>query len=58
MRYIITIIWSLLLGAALSYVLSSMAGDPFVIAEAGILAAIIAVFVFILGDGLIEKAEQ
>ncbi|MHA6251683.1 YjzD family protein [Oceanobacillus sp. CAU 1775] len=58
MRYIITIVWSLLLGAALSYVLASMAGDPFVLAEAGILAAIIAVFVFILGEGLLKEQKQ
>lgn len=29
MRFIMTIVWALLIGGALSYVLSSMNGDPF-----------------------------
>lgn len=46
MRYIMTLIWALLIGAALAYVLNSMAGDPFNVTQsvtfsAGIFIAIL-----------------
>lgn len=58
MKYIMTIVWSLLLSTVLAYVLTSMAGEPFILAEAGILAAIITVFVVILADGVIKGKQS
>lgn len=50
MRYIITIIWSLLISFAISYVLTSMAAEPMIVSEVLILAGIMAVIIFLLGD--------
>lgn len=58
MRYIMTIIWSLLISAAVTYVLTSMAGEPFVLAEAGILAVIFMVIVFIMGDVVLKEKND
>jgi len=58
MKYIMTIVWAILISATLSYVLANMAGDSFVLAEAGILAAILAVFIFILGDVVIKSEKE
>ncbi|WP_240490497.1 MULTISPECIES: DUF2929 family protein [Oceanobacillus] len=53
-----TIFWSFLIAAAVSYVLSSMGGEPFLIQNAIILTAIFSIVVFVLGDGILkEKAE-
>ncbi|MCM3741096.1 YjzD family protein [Oceanobacillus luteolus] len=58
MRYIMTIIWSLLISAAVSYVLTSMAGEPFVISEVVILAAFFMVIVFLLGEVALKQKEN
>lgn len=39
MRFILTLIWSLLIGAALAYILNSMAGDPFNVTQSITFAA-------------------
>ncbi|HEY4601909.1 MAG TPA: DUF2929 family protein [Cerasibacillus sp.] len=57
MRYIMTIIWALLIGSVLSYVLTSMAGDPFNLNQALILSSIIAVLIFIM-SGVIKDSSQ
>ncbi len=54
MRYIMTIIWSVLIAAAVSYVLTSMGGEPFVVGDALVLAAVFAIFAFIMGDGVLK----
>lgn len=54
MRYIWTIIWATLISGVLSYVLSSMGNDPFVLLDTLILAGILSVAVIILGDGLLK----
>ncbi|MCF3942066.1 DUF2929 family protein [Oceanobacillus alkalisoli] len=58
MRYIFTIIWSLLISAAVTYVLTSMAGEPFVISEAVILAVIFMIVTFLMGDVILKVKKN
>ncbi len=58
MKYIMTIVWSLLISVAVAYVLTSMAGEPFVLAEAGILAAAFMVVVFLLGNVILKEQDN
>lgn len=58
MRYIWTVIWALLLSAAVTYVLSSMGGDPFYIEHALILAGIFSIVVFVLGEGILKEKSE
>ncbi|HLS67537.1 MAG TPA: DUF2929 family protein [Pseudogracilibacillus sp.] len=46
MRFIMTIIWALLIGGAIAYVLSSMADQPFNLTQSVVFSG--AVFLFIL----------
>lgn len=56
MKYIITLIWALLIGSALGYVLSSMAGDPFNVTQSAVYAA--GVFIVILIFDAVLKTES
>ncbi|WP_339228791.1 DUF2929 family protein [Oceanobacillus sp. FSL K6-2867] len=58
MRYIMTIVWAILIGAAVSYVLTSMGGEPFVLSDALILSAVFAVAAFILSDGVLREESN
>ncbi len=58
MRYIMTIVWAVLISAAVSYVLTSMGGEPFVLSEALILSAVFVVAAFILGDGVLKEKSN
>ncbi|BAC13157.1 hypothetical conserved protein [Oceanobacillus iheyensis HTE831] len=58
MRYIMTIFWSFLLSAAVSYVLSSMGGEPFLIENAIILTVIFSIVVFVLGEGILKEKTE
>lgn len=58
MQYIMTIIWAILISAAVSYVLLSMAGEPFVFADSLLLAVILVVAVFILGAGVLKDKKE
>lgn len=58
MRFIMTIIWALLIGGVLSYVLTSMAGEPFNLNQSIILSSIIAVFIFILSGVLKDSSQE
>ncbi|TXL64101.1 DUF2929 family protein [Cerasibacillus terrae] len=53
-----TVIWALLIGGVVSYVLTSMAGDPFNLNTSLIISAIIAVVIFVLGDGILKGNSQ
>ncbi|MFB4474602.1 DUF2929 family protein [Oceanobacillus caeni] len=55
MRYIASIVWAILISFAISYVLSSMGGEPFVLSHSLILAALFSIAVFILGDVLLKE---
>jgi len=59
MRYIMVVIWSILVGTVVSYVLTSMANEPFDLTSTFVLAAIFAIFVILIGDvGLKEQSEN
>lgn len=58
MRYIMVLIWAVLLGSALSYVLTSMSGDPFVFSHALILSGIFLVAIFFLGDVVLKEDRE
>ncbi|GGA73921.1 YjzD family protein [Ornithinibacillus halotolerans] len=58
MRYIVTIIWAVLITFVLSYVLSSMAGASFDMVSTLVMAAIFSVIVFVLGDGLLRDSKE
>ena len=58
MRYIMTIVWSLLISLTLAFVLTSMAGEPFILSEAIILAVILVVVIAIMGDGVLKEKSE
>lgn len=58
MRFIITLIWALLIGSAISYVLTSMAGDPFNFSHGLILGVIFAIAIFILAEGILKEDSK
>lgn len=58
MKYVMTLVWSMLLSLVVSYVLGSMAGDPFVLSEAVILGAIFFIAIISLGLILDPKEQQ
>lgn len=58
MNYIMTIIWAILISAAVSYVLLSMAGEPFVFADSLLLAVVLVAAVFTLGAGVLKEKNE
>ncbi|HEX6593643.1 MAG TPA: YjzD family protein [Bacillota bacterium] len=58
MRYIMVIIWGVLISSVLSYVLTSMAGEPFNVNQTITLAVIFSVIVYILGDGILTEKNE
>ncbi|EIT84578.1 hypothetical protein A374_14660 [Fictibacillus macauensis ZFHKF-1] len=57
MRYIWTLIWSLLLSNMAFYVLSSMQGGTFDFKQASIFGVVFAVFIFILSFAIPNKSD-
>lgn len=56
MRVIMTALWSVLISAAISYVLTSMAGEPFNVANVLYVAGLLFVIVFLVAEvGLKEE---
>ncbi|WP_156288852.1 DUF2929 family protein [Oceanobacillus salinisoli] len=55
MRYIMSIFWAILISLAISYVLTSMAGETFVLSDSLILAAILSAAIFLLGDSVLKE---
>ncbi|GGH73046.1 hypothetical protein GCM10010978_10520 [Compostibacillus humi] len=58
MRYIASIIWAVLISCAIAYVLTSMGGETFALFDTLILAGIIAIAVFWLGDGILKENKR
>lgn len=58
MRYVMTLIWSVLISAAIAFVLSSMAGESFMLQEALILSVIFTILIALIGDGAIRETEN
>ncbi len=57
MRFIMTIVWALLIGGALAYVLSSMAGDTFNITQSIMYSAGVFLAILLI-DGVLTTQEQ
>ncbi|HLR02797.1 MAG TPA: DUF2929 family protein [Virgibacillus sp.] len=58
LRYIVSIFWAVLISAVISYVLASMADEPFSIAGSLLLAAIFAIGIITLGEGGLKEDKQ
>lgn len=58
MKYIMSIVWSLIISTVVSYVLASMAQEPFSIIQTLVLAGIIAVVVFIMDKAVLTEQEE
>ncbi len=50
-----SIFWAILISLAISYVLTSMAGETFVLSDSLILAAILSAAIFLLGDSVLKE---
>jgi len=57
MRFIMALIWALLIGAALAYVLTSMAEEPFNMTQSLVFSAIVFLAVLLL-DGILTTQKQ
>ncbi|WP_235794092.1 DUF2929 family protein [Virgibacillus salidurans] len=53
-----TIFWALAIGTVASYVLTSMAGEPFVFTEVLILAGIFAVAAIVLAEFILPERKE
>lgn len=58
MRYIMVAVWSVVIGAVISYVLTSMANEPFVFNHSLILSAILAISVILLGEVALKEQSD
>lgn len=60
MSYVMTLIWSVLIGGAIAYVLTSMAGEPFNLTATLFLGGVFAITVFIIGEFVLkpEKTDE
>ncbi|GAA0433109.1 hypothetical protein GCM10008983_07190 [Lentibacillus halophilus] len=59
MRFFWSFFWAFFISCVISYVLTSMAGNPFNIISTLVIAIIITLGVYILGDGILnDEAEQ
>lgn len=59
MRFLLPLVWALLISGVISYVLSSMAGNPFNLTNTVILAVIITIAISVLGEGVLKgESEQ
>lgn len=58
MRFVMTFIWAMLISSAISYVLTSMADDPFNLTHALILGVIFTIVVFVLGEGILKEDSK
>ena len=58
MRYVMTIIWAALIGVVLSYVLSSMAAEPFNVSATIAFIIIVSLAVLLLGEGVLKEEKE
>lgn len=56
-RIIMAIVWAFILSVAISYVLTSMAGEPFNLSHTFVVAGILVVAVIALGDGALKESD-
>lgn len=55
MRFIMTFVWAILISGTISYVLTSMAGQPFSVLQTLILSGIIGIIVIALGEFALKE---
>jgi len=58
LRFFVVIIWSFLVSTIVSYVLTSMAGEPFNLNHTMILAAFFVVVITILGEFVLKEEKS
>ncbi|MBP1947249.1 YjzD family protein [Virgibacillus litoralis] len=58
MRFLLPLVWALLISGVISYVLSSMAGNPFNLMNTVILAVIVTIAISILGEGALKSERE
>lgn len=58
MRYIMTLIWSILISLVVTYVVTSMAGVAFNFTSVFVLAAVIFLAIFVLGELILKEKEE
>lgn len=58
MRFFWTFIWALLIGGAISYILTNMNGEPFNLVHSIILSVIFTIAVFLLGEGVLKEQNE
>ncbi|GGB39940.1 DUF2929 family protein [Virgibacillus dakarensis] len=58
MRFFWTFIWALAVGSVISYILSSMAGNPFNVVHTLALAIIFTLAIYLLGEGVLKEQEE
>lgn len=58
MRYIMTLIWSVLISLVVTYVVTSMAGAAFNSTSVFVLAAVIFLAIFVLGELILKEKEE
>lgn len=52
------LIWSILISAAVSYVLTSMAGEPFDLTLSAVVAGIFFIAIILLGDVVLKEDKE
>lgn len=58
MRYIMTAVWAVVISLVVSYVLTSMAGEPIVLTEILLLAALFVIASIVLGEGILKEEKE
>jgi len=58
LRFFVIIIWSFLVSTIVSYVLTSMAGEPFNLNHTLILATFFFIFITILGEFVLKEEKS
>lgn len=58
MRFLMTIVWAALISGVLSYVLTSMANEPFNLNQTIFLAVVMVVIIFLLDVAVLKEQED
>lgn len=58
MRYIMTAVWAVVISLVVSYVLTSMAGEPIVLTEILLLAALFVIASIVLSEGILKEEKE
>ncbi|SFD38445.1 Protein of unknown function [Lentibacillus persicus] len=58
MRFFWTFFWAILISAVISYVLTSMAGNAFDVTSMFVVAILMSLAVFLLGEGVLKNGEE